>query len=223
MRIRRQDVEMGASGGDSETELPLDMQLDLLVDEELREDARSLLLARMEMEPGRWRELALRFLQRQVERRAARELIAGGRMVDVDIQGELQEASLGMNRMWGGKGGGWMGTRGMTRVAAGLLIATTSALITVQVMRGGPMAKQAPRVRGEDLVQANLPGSSVGLERPVSVEVPVANGMRESGNPWEFLKASSDGPMPRRSVVIQPDGTGNALVIPVNTLPVNVY
>jgi hypothetical protein len=222
MRIRRQDAENGAGGGDSEMELPLDMQLDLLVDEELAEDARSLLLARMEMEPGQWRELALRFLQRQVERRAARELIAGGRVANVDVQGELEEASLGMKRMWGGK---WMGTRGMTRVAAGLLIATTSALITVQVMRGagGTVMKQSPRVGGEDLVQANLPGQSVGLERPVSVEVPVANGMRETGNPWEFLKTSSDGPMPRRSVVIQPDGRGNALVIPVNTLPVNVY
>ena len=221
MRIRRQDVESGGVGGESEPELPLDLQLDLLVDEELGEDARLRLLAKLEMEPGRWRELALRFLERQVERRSARALIAGGRVGLVDMQGELREESGRMRGLWIGR---WMGVRGMTRVAAGLLIATTSALVTVQMMRGTPVTRQAPRlVPGDDMVRANLPGPSVGLERSVSVEVPVANGLREPGQPWEFLKTSTDRPSPRRSVVIQPDGSGNALVIPVNTLPVNVY
>ncbi len=49
--------------------------LDALVDDELDDDRRREFLRRMDVEPAGWRRVALRFLQRQVERRAVRDLI----------------------------------------------------------------------------------------------------------------------------------------------------
>lgn len=49
--------------------------LDALVDDELDDERRREFLQRMEVEPTGWRRVALRFLQRQVERRAVRDLI----------------------------------------------------------------------------------------------------------------------------------------------------
>jgi hypothetical protein len=220
-------------------ELPLDLQLDLLVDEELPEDVRAALLARLDTEPGRWRELSIRFLQRQVERRSVRELMGEGRVTPVDFEGEMREEERRLYRMWGL---GWVTPTRLVGVAAGLLIATTSALVTVQVMRSQAVGVEHGAIAvggGPEMIQASLPGASVGLERPVSVEVPVATGVRTEGKPWEFLgrpsavtvglvgdmpvNAQGAAPAARRSVVIQPDGSGNAVVIPVNTMPVKVY
>ncbi|NNM85469.1 MAG: hypothetical protein HKL96_06920 [Phycisphaerales bacterium] len=51
-------------------------QLDLLVDDELPEDRRTSLLRRIDQSLANWRPLGLRFLERQVERRAARMMLA---------------------------------------------------------------------------------------------------------------------------------------------------
>ena len=51
-------------------------QLDLLVDDELPEDRRTSLLRRIDQSLANWRLLGLRFLERQVERRAARLMLA---------------------------------------------------------------------------------------------------------------------------------------------------
>ena len=50
-------------------------ELDALVDDELDDDRRRAFLQRMEREPAGWRRVALRFLQRQVERRVVRDLM----------------------------------------------------------------------------------------------------------------------------------------------------
>jgi hypothetical protein len=116
----------------------------------------------------------------------------------------------------------WATAPRLIGVAAGLLIATTSVLVTVQVM-GRRQVSPMVVSTASDTFQADLPGQSVGLERPLAVEVPMVNGVREDGRPWQFLGAAPDRPMPRRNVVIQPDGSGNAVVIPVNTMPLHVY
>ncbi len=51
-------------------------ELDLLVDDELSEDRRTSLLRRIDQSLANWRLLGLRFLERQVERRAARMMLA---------------------------------------------------------------------------------------------------------------------------------------------------
>jgi hypothetical protein len=220
-----QPMNSGAGGGcgaaeaDAFLRLPLDLQLDLLVDEELPEEVRVALLARLDSEPGRWRELSIRFLQRQVERRSVRELMDGGRVLPVDFEAAVRDE---VGRLYRFPGMRWATAPRLIGVAAGLLIATTSVLVTVQVMGRREVSPMVVST-ASDTFQADLPGQSVGLERPLAVEVPMVNGVREDGRPWQFLGAAPDRPMPRRNVVIQPDGSGNAVVIPVNTMPLHVY
>jgi hypothetical protein len=223
--MRMQPMNSGAGGGcgaaeaDAFLRLPLDLQLDLLVDEELPEEVRVALLARLDSEPGRWRELSIRFLQRQVERRSVRELMDGGRVLPVDFEAAVRDE---VGRLYRFPGMRWATAPRLIGVAAGLLIATTSVLVTVQVMGRREVSPMVVST-ASDTFQADLPGQSVGLERPLAVEVPMVNGVREDGRPWQFLGAAPDRPMPRRNVVIQPDGSGNAVVIPVNTMPLHVY
>jgi hypothetical protein len=223
--MRMQPMNSGAGGGcgaaeaDAFLRLPLDLQLDLLVDEELPEEVRVVLLARLDSEPGRWRELSIRFLQRQVERRSVRELMDGGRVLPVDFEAAVRDE---VGRLYRFPGMRWATAPRLIGVAAGLLIATTSVLVTVQVMGRREVSPMVVST-ASDTFQADLPGQSVGLERPLAVEVPMVNGVREDGRPWQFLGAAPDRPMPRRNVVIQPDGSGNAVVIPVNTMPLHVY
>ncbi len=58
-------------------QVELDMQIDLLVDNELPESDRKALIEKCEKQNGCWRSLAIRFLERQTERRTVRDLIAG--------------------------------------------------------------------------------------------------------------------------------------------------
>jgi len=187
--------------------LPLELQMDLLVDEELPEERRRALLASLDREPGKWRELSIRFLERQVERKSVRDLIAGGRLVPVPD--EAVEPYKFPRTAW------FRSTR-MAAVAAGLLIAVGSALVTgywVQHLDDGRNV-----VAGNaEMVRANLPGEAVGLPDSVPVDVPIVNDKEAS-----FFPTVNNGSS-RRAVVIQPDGKGNAMVIPVSTLPVSVY
>jgi len=52
-----------------------DMELDLLVDDELPETERARLLRTLDDAPQQWRNVAIRFLQRQVERGAIRQFV----------------------------------------------------------------------------------------------------------------------------------------------------
>jgi hypothetical protein len=63
------------SHGKDKTNQIDDLQLDLLVDDELPEAQRAPVLRALDATPGRWRELAIRFMQRQVERKAIRQMI----------------------------------------------------------------------------------------------------------------------------------------------------
>ena len=67
--------------------MPRDLQLDLLVDAELPERDRRALLAALDRDPSgaAWRELAMRFLQRQVEKEAVTQLMGGGRLVPAEV------------------------------------------------------------------------------------------------------------------------------------------
>ena len=81
-------------------ELPRELQLDLLVDAELPENQRRALLQAMDQKPDEWRGLALRFLQRQVEKETVRELTAGGSLVPVDMMPRKMVAGwVGSGRM----------------------------------------------------------------------------------------------------------------------------
>ncbi len=63
----------GPGAGNSAGPLADDAELDALVDDELDDQRRRQYLQRIESEPAGWRRVGIRFLQRQVERRAVRE------------------------------------------------------------------------------------------------------------------------------------------------------
>ena len=134
--------------------LPLELQLDLLVDEELPEDRRRALLLELDRDAtgAAWRTLSLRFLERQVERRSVRDLIAGGRLLPV----EEALANYRIPRSI------WSSWRGLGTVAAGLLIAVGSAMVTgywVQQHR----VVTPPIAVNTEVARANLPGPAVGM------------------------------------------------------------
>ncbi len=62
--------------------MPVDLQLDLLVDDELPESQRAPVVRALDAAPGRWRDLAIRFMQRQVERKAIRQMIQQGSIAE---------------------------------------------------------------------------------------------------------------------------------------------
>ena len=219
MQLRQKKGSGGAAGAlpALPPEMQLDLQLDLLVDEELPEDVRAALLGRLDSQPGLWRELSIRFMQRQMERRTMRGLMNGEPLVPVDFEAAMRKDEARLYRFPLLRS---VTTGRMIGVAAGLLLAVTSALITLQVMQR-PTSVRPPTLGGTDMVQASLPGQSMGMETSLAVNVPVVAQARPDGQAWQFL--SSDKPVTRRSVVIQQDGAGNALVIPVNTMHVHVY
>ena len=198
-----------------EPEMPRELQMDLLVDEELPEDRRRALLLSLNREVGGagWRELSLRFLQRQVERRSVRDFVSGIRLTPVEENATVYKFP------WGS----WLGSSRVAMVAAGLMIAVGSALVTGYWAQERADTEKnvsiaANGTRSLEMMKTNLPGSVMGTTEAVPVEFPVVT----DGKPPVF-PAVDTGTSRRRELIIQPDGPGKAMLIPVNTLPMNVY
>ncbi len=203
-----------------ESERPLAMQLDLLVDEELPEGERRDLLRQLDLAPAHWRDLSLRFLERQVERKSVRDLMAGGHLLPNNMLQELTDAQSPARLRW--RGTIWnAGFR--RRVAAALLLAAASAVITFYAMR--PQSPITPQTTNSlATFQTKLPGETMNVPGSVPVEVPLFEDSQIQARVAAFSSADSQSQRsPRRSVVIQSDGAGNAILIPVNTLPMKVY
>ncbi len=217
-------------GGERDlAEMPVALQMDLLVDGELAEGQRAVLLRRLEMGGGEqvsaeWRELALRFLQGQVEKETVQQLMAGGALVPVDFSA----VDVGG---WRFPVVRWMGSTAVRATAAGLLIAAVSAVITLYVVRrpsgravGGDFA------RGAQYFTGSVPGEAVGYSSNIPVTVPVLQTGHDAAmnlfpGGGGVGNGATDGrdKMQWRSVVIQKDENGNAVVIPVNAMNVKVY
>ena len=167
--IRENEMLGGAGELD---EVPVALQMDLLVDGELSEGQRAVLLRRMEAGGSggneatvnaQWRELALRFLQGQVEKETVRQLMAGGTLVPVDFAGK------GARGRWKFPAARWIQSNTVRATAAGLLIAAISAVITLYVVRrpsgravGGDFA------RGAQYFTGSVPGEAVGYSGATS-------------------------------------------------------
>jgi len=183
--------------------------LDLLVDGELPEDQRQTVLLAMERH-ATWRALALRFLQRQTEQETVRLLMTGGRVVPAElVPGAARRRSAILGRI------GWMPAMA---TAAGVLIAVTSAFITLYVVRPG--VKQAsPQALAE--FQTSLPQDVVSSDAAVPVSVPM---VRTVDNAMLFpVSNQGDDALTRKTVIIQPNGQGGYIMIPVSTSKTKVY
>ncbi|MCL2639705.1 MAG: hypothetical protein FWD53_02560 [Phycisphaerales bacterium] len=171
--------------------LPIDERLDLLVDEELPEQQRRELLLWLDANPRRWRDLSIRFLQRQVENKAIGELLAvkTGAKASVDLRSTAKRG----------------GTGRYVAMAAGLLGMVVSALVVVYFV-GRPGG-------GPEVITASLPGSLWDVKGTQNVRVPVTT----SDVPVLFPTNASHQAQ-RRTIVITPEGSHNALIIPVTNL-----
>jgi len=177
--------------------MPLDLRLDLLIDGELTDFQREQLLRLIEREPAQWRTLAIRFLQRQTEKESVRKLMAGGNLIPTEVVPAKRPVI------------GYVGTRRFVAVAAGLLICVSSVLVTFIAVRP---ANATPGV-----LHTTLPMDATASDSPFSVAVPL---IKADGNS-KFIPAANRS---TRSVyVVQPDGSGGAIVIPVNTVKAPVY
>lgn len=197
---------------DDDAELPLELRLDLLVDQELPERERRELLLALDKDPGRWRDLSIRFLERQVEHKSVRDLMAGGRLVPVEVTEGMAGRARGRFN--------WMRDFRVRAVAAGLMVAAVSAVVTHE-LRHGDVSHEAV-APSPAVANARLSGESMGWGNNVAVQVPVVN-VEQQGRAFFGSQAGGAQGRGRRTLVIQPDGAGNAVVIPVNTLSMKVY
>jgi len=205
-----EDMEMNA-------EMPLELKLDLLVDGELPEAERRELLMKLSREPrGPWRDLAVRFLERQDEKETVRRLMAGGRVVPVEWNAPVRVAAPVVAPAEAPAIAGRIAARlnWTLAVAAGLLLVATSAMVTFYLTQ--PAGRTG--VVGE--FHASLPPEVVSFDRSVPVTVPVVN---VSGSSAVFPMDDGDPRFSKRSMVVQPAGGEKAMVIPVNTLKAAVY
>ncbi len=183
---------------DLDAGMPLELRFDLLVDGELGEYQRAELLHLLDREPERWRALAVRFLQRQTEKESVRALMAGGTLLPAQVVRQKRRVI------------GYVGMRRFVATAAGLLIAVTSALVTLYVVR--PATAQP----GEFHTQ--IPAAAMASDNAVPVSVPIVRAADDS----QFIPAAPNRST-RNSYVVQPDGNGGAIVIPVSTVQAPVY
>jgi anti-sigma factor RsiW len=191
-------------------DLPLDLRLDLLVDGELPEPRRRELLQSLDRQPAQWRTLALRFLQQQTEKQSVRALMAGGNLMPVEITPLLPPARRSII--------GRIGWRRITATAAGLLIAVTSVIITLVAVR--PSAT-GPVSQANAEFHTALPGGLVASDHAVPVSVSIvpaaANASIFPNNYGDNRRAA------KTTVVVQPDGNGGYMVIPVSMSKATVY
>jgi hypothetical protein len=190
-------------------DLPLDLQMDLLVDGELPEPRRRALLASLDGQPGQWRAVALRFLQHQTEKQTVSALMAGGQLIPATVA--PQAARTGRSVI------GRIGWRRLSAVAAGLLIAVTSALLTMVIVR--PAEPLTAGAVGE--YQTTLPADVVASDQSVEVSMPV---VRADDNAPIFPVSMPDNRGPTRTtILVRPNGKDSYMLIPVNTSYTAIY
>jgi len=127
--------------GNGENDLPVELQLDLLVDGELDEATRAKLLTQLEAvyrsadrprNAADWRALALRFLERQTEKQTVRTMMEGGAVVSQDVLSRLPSPTDDERFVLRH----WIRTTRALAVAAGLLIVITGGLLALHLMQG---------------------------------------------------------------------------------------
>jgi hypothetical protein len=198
-------------------ELPWDLRLDLLVDGELPEEQRRTMLTSLDERPGEWRSVGMRFLQRQTEKESVRKLMAGGRVVPVEM---LPMAKAEREAVIGRVGWQWI-----AGVAAGLLIAGASGLVTIRVMKSvGAGAKLATAKPVTNEFHATVPGEVVSSERALNLSVPVVRGDENASvvPVSEWNNNGNNGPG-RQVILVQPDGNNGYMVITVSMQRTPVY
>jgi len=185
--------------------LQLDLQFDLLVDNELPEDERRALLESCAAQPDSWRTLATRFLQRQAERTAVRQLISGASSATGEIPATFPFPPRRTP---------WLPLRA---VAAILIVGAISGAAGIYYGRQ-PATMQTTVATASDIVTTPLPASLVGStdNQPLEVAVPVMN-RKDLPKDYPFVNGNTNEDSSARHLMIVPHGRDRALVFPVTT------
>jgi hypothetical protein len=186
--------------------IEMEMKLEMLVDDELPEQDRAAMLRGMS--EAEWKELSLRFLQRQVERKGVRQLIDAGSVYPEDRIPAALPFRKKESRKWA------------YGIAAGLMIAVASAAITFLAMRGDNRDSGViANVGGDTLVTVAMPAAVLpdGKSREVSVEV---TNLSNEIIPAAFM--TGGGPGTENSVVIKKIDGNRVIAVPVSTKKVNI-
>ena len=183
-----------------------DLQLDLLVDDELPETQRTQVLRAMDAAPGRWRALAIRFMQRQVERTAIRQVMGQNTLQrdNAKTPGTLPFPAKAVHQF---------------RMAAAFIVTAGLAAIIalyVQHRQGAATVDQPPQAASLSINVPSQPltGSNViekDINLPVSVLPSQAPDLRRMVNDTPLQNGES------RHVVIAPNGNNSAVIFPVTT------
>lgn len=196
------------------------MALELLVDDELDEGNRRSLLTWAQEQPGAWRDIAVRFLERQVEHRAARRMLGLADHAPAGMAGAGVGAGLGRPRPTVVAGRPTPIYSMAFRIAAMLLITGGVALLVGHALQRSPNGrsgrvplafKGAP---GRRLVSASVPRSALGMLRRrgrLEMSLPV---LSRWAAPRDYPFAA---PAPNTSqrVIVVPDGANGAVAFPM--------
>jgi hypothetical protein len=183
----------------------MDLNLDLLVDDELPDEQRAQLLRHMGS--AEWRDLSLRFLQRQVERKTVRTMVSAQQPCapeqPADVAGRI----------------GAPQARALFKAAAMIAIVAGAVGITAYVMRGGQSADRngGPIASGlPETVNVAIPGDVTGDSKgKLELGVPVlahTDGISSS----MFLPADEERGSKQSLVIIKQDND-KAIAVPVST------
>ncbi len=185
-----------------------DLELDLLVDDELPETQRAHVLRALDATPGRWRALAIRFMQRQVERAAIRQMV-GQKALERAPANTVKNLPFPVKHV-----------HKFRMAAAFVLTAGLAALIALyaQHYQGTQIAKigdQEPQTASFSVPSQPLTGSNV-IEKDITLPVSVL----PSQTPPDLRSMVYDTPLPNgasRHVVIAPNGNNSAVIFPVTS------
>lgn len=193
-------------------QLELDMQIDMLVDNELPESDRRMLIEKCEKRAGYWRTLAIRFLERQTERRTVRDLIAGKTQENAYDAPPIYSFKLPFGIE-------------MRTAAAVLLIAVGAGSLGLYYgqRNGAGMMVARPATSVENAVQS----ASFGGGNPSVTAIPERHQIHFDNTPLTSDNAasldaliagqsSSFGSGGPRNVIIVPQERNRALVVPVS-------
>ncbi|HEY4329553.1 MAG TPA: hypothetical protein VGN88_07445 [Phycisphaerae bacterium] len=191
----------------------VDLQMDLLVDGELPEGQRKLLLSSLDKEPAAWRKVGLRFLNRQMEKESVRALMAGGRVVPVELVPAEKTRSWVIGRI---------SFRAMMATAAGLLIALISSTLTFYALSPSNPGASSGTNGTVAQFKTSLPRDLMLSDVAVPVSVPMVKSTEAN---QDLFPASTGANVPgsKSSTLVQPDDQGGYIVIPVTLSRTKVY
>jgi len=182
----------------------LEMTLEMLVDDELPQEQRAALLRSLDAMPGRWRDLAIRFLERQAEHTSVKAFMQAATDAAPEVRTITPAAPIpavaGVIRPrtpW------WN-----VRVAAGLLLlAGITTVIGFSLNRTGQPSTIATT---PTTTEVQLAGADIGVpNKSIGVNV-----VKTDGLPNNLLQGSLER-NGSRQIYIVPQGSDGAAIIPV--------